>query len=407
MAASFTAAIQSTASSIATASAPKRRRLSRANSSGGSGSAKRRCLNTPTPQKSAVGSPDRRADAGASRGASSSAAGGGTSLLSALADGPYLTVAGFLSAGDLCRVDACCRLASALNGLASGPWQGLGDRAFRGVELSCGNGVFLSYGEDAPAVGTGGCVIPASASSWKRRFQRFRREVSTFSPPFGGALIDRVEHPDEVAYCSCRLRTDLLAVVSKAYGAGGVYFEVEVLANADNLSLAAVDFEGGGRSSLTFSPETGAVLRERKVRELPRAIEGTYIHLLPAAPAGRRFEGSIGLYFHGGHIAFFRRWASSTLAEREDSANPDQPESGAGASPGAWETTGFCTDLTWAEGCRLSLCLAFRDEGAYRVRVTRIEVGGAPPLVPQRSTDAYRDDKWSLLYGDDDHPLAI
>lgn len=157
---------------------------------------------------------------------------------------------------------------------------------------------------------------------------------------------------------------------------------MDVNTNADNLSLAVVDFEGGGRSSVTFSPETGAVLRERKVRESPRAIEGSYIHLLPASP-GNRFEGTIGLYLHHGHLAFFRRWGEDAV----------------------WESTGFCTDMRWAQGHRLSLCLAFRDDGAYRVRVANIS--SAPPFVPSMSKEAFHDDKWSLLYGDDDHPLAI
>ena len=35
-----------------------------------------------------------------------------------------------------------------------------------------------------------------------------------------------------------------------------------------------------------------------------------------------------------------------------------------------------------AEGRRLTPCLAFRDEGSYRVRVVR--VGQSPPLPPER-----------------------
>merc|ERR1712004_877589 len=97
----------------------------------------------------------------------------------------------------------------------------------------------------------------------------------------------------------------------------------------------------GGRSSVTFSPETGAVLLESKVQESPRAIEGTYLHLLPQAPPQTRFEGSMGLYLRDGHLAFFRRWVSS----------------GDGQAP--WETTGFCTNMRWAQGPRLSICLAF------------------------------------------------
>jgi hypothetical protein len=260
----------------------------------------------------------------------------------------------------------------------------MGERQFFGMELDVGGG-FLPFHHNLPSAPLG--VV--GGASWKTRCEFFHREVPTFSMPFRGREIRDVSNPDEVAYCRCRLRTDLLADCSQ----GGVYVEVQVTANADNLSLAVVDFEGGGRSSVTFSPETGAVLRERKVRELPRAIEGTYIHLLDAAPPGRRFEGAMGLFLSStGHLAFFRRWASG------------EGEAGTETTP-AWETTGFCTDLRWAQGPRLSLCLAFRDNGAYQVRISR--VGRSPPIVPKRSEDAYQEHRWNLLYGDDDHPLAI
>lgn len=300
-----------------------------------------------------------------------------------------------------------------------GPWQNVGDAAFFGMELDVGGG-FLPF-EGAPAQ----TRSERGRQNWKGRYKLFHTEAPTFSAPFSGSEIKAVEHPDEVAYCRCRLRTDLLA----ARDDRGVYVEVEIRKNADNLSLAVVDFEGGGRSSVTFSPETGAVLRERKVRESPRAIEGTYIHLLPAAPPGHRFEGVMGLYLRNGHLAFFRRWfelpsAATVPAEggaageegAEDASAIDGPAEPAAATPAvanpdamavepSWETTGFCTDLKWASGQRLSLCLAFRDDGQYHVRIAR--VGRNPPVSPHRSEAAYQDGKWNHLYGDDDHPLAI
>jgi hypothetical protein len=225
-----------------------------------------------------------------------------------------------------------------------------------------------------------------NSENWKARWDLFRRATPSFSAPFAGKEILHVDSSDEVAYCRCRLRTDLLASNSDR----GIYVEVDVSSNADNLSLAVVDFEGGGRSSVTFSPETGAVLRECKVRESPRAIEGTYIHLLPPAATGQRFQGTMGLYLKGGHLAFFRRWRTTTGKQAKESP---------------WETTGFCTDLKWAQGDRLSLCLAFRDNGPYRVSMSR--VGTEVPFTPKPSAEAYQDSRWSRLYGDDDHPLAI
>jgi len=336
---------------------------------------------------------------------------------SVLAEGPYFIVAAWLDAPALARTDAACRLLRSLNAQPFGPWQSVGEAAFFGMELDVG-GSFLPFEGDTSLK----TRSERSRQNWKGRYELFHREAGTFSSPFSGREIKAVEHPDEVAYCRCRLRTDLLA----ARDDRGVYVEVEIRANADNLSLAVVDFEGGGRSSVTFSPETGAVLRERKVRESPRAIEGTYIHLLPAAPAGHRFEGVMGLYLRNGHLAFFRRWfvdptvSTTALEDAAVAAEEGAQGSAAGAAPAApatgansdiavvepsWETTGFCTDLQWASGQRLSLCLAFRDDGQYNVRISR--VGRTPPISPHRSEAAYQDQKWSHLYGDDDHPLAI
>merc|ERR1719188_2709660 len=128
----------------------------------------------------------------------------------------------------------------------------------------------------------------------------------------------------------CRLRTDILEACAEV----GVYLEVQVLANPDNVSLAVVDFEAGGCSSVTFSPDTGAVIRERKIREAPRKVEGTYIQPLTTITSGQGFEGSMGLFLHGGRLAFFRRHI-----ERGSDEKP--------APEGKWECTGFVADLPW------------------------------------------------------------
>lgn len=298
--------------------------------------------------------------------------------LAALAFGPYWGIAAFLDTRSLGRMDRACRLLRRLNNVQEGPWHHVGLQTFFGMEIDEGGfKLFKACG----------------AENWKARCEKFRRITPTFSPPFSGSEIAKVDSPDEVAYCRCRLRPDILKEKPEI----GIYVEVEVSANADNLSLAVVDFENGGRSSVTFSPETGAVLRERKVRESPRAIEGTYIHLLPPAPPGRKFEGAMGLYLQGGQLAFFRRWRVAMDNASHTAATPNADMQ--------WETTGFCTDLKWAQGPRLSLCLAFRDSGAYRALIT--QVNNTPPIQPSLSADAYKESKWSLLYGDDDHPLAI
>merc|ERR1711870_90726 len=117
----------------------------------------------------------------------------------------------------------------------------------------------------------------------------------------GGNSITIVEQADEIAYCSCQFRTDLLGPRDR------VYVEFEISENPDNVSLAVVDFEAGGCSSVTFSPDTGAVIRERKVNETPRRVEGSYIQPLGTTNGSPGFAGRMGIFFQGGHLAFFRQ----------------------------------------------------------------------------------------------------
>lgn len=322
-----------------------------------------------------------------------------------LAEGPYFVLASLLDASCLCAMDACCRLTLSLNGAQVGPWRTLGAATFFGLELEQ-EGLFEqpsgSWGSDVREVYVQRNKV--AHVDWKGRFRRFRANVRTFVAPFGGPEILAVAHPDEVAYFRSRLCTDILDSTSSR----GVYLEVEVLLNPDNLSMAVVDFEAGGCSSITFSPDTGAVIRERKVREAPRKVEGAYIQPLPTVPPGRRFHGLMGLYLHRGRLAFFRRCVGGLT---DESPEPPARAPGTGASPamapslqsattssatasrgtaiqhgvpelGPWETTGSISDLGWAEGRRLTPCLAFRDEGSYQVRVVR--VGSEPPMPLER-----------------------
>ncbi|CAK9029184.1 Uncharacterized protein SCF082_LOCUS18671 [Durusdinium trenchii] len=262
-----------------------------------------------------------------------------SAALQNLEDGPYFIVASFLDANSLAAADAACQAFRTLNMIAGGPWQSLGEEMFQGLELE-EEGTFQGDGTADPA--------RVARVDWRGRFARFRRALPSFRPPFAGPEISSVEQADEIAYCRCRLRADVLSRRLDV----GIYLEVEVFTNPDNVSLAVVDFEAGGCSSVTFSPDTGAVIRERKVREAPRKVEGAYIQPLATITAGQGFEGCMGVYLGAGNLAFFRRHY------RRNAENQ--------ASPGPWETTGFVTDLSWAEGSRLTPCLAFRNEGLVR-----------------------------------------
>jgi len=410
---------------------------------------------TARPLYAGVACRQSRLGQGTAAASASASSGTGKPALAELAEGPYFVLALLFDASTLCRTDAACRLLRQLNRASVGPWRALGARLFHGLELER-EGTF-----EQPALGLddtvgnhgawegSSCLVSCGGNTsnvsrklkridWKARFRHFRADVPTFCAPFGGREIAAVAHPDEVAYFRCRLCTDVLDEASTQ----GAYLEVEVIVNPDNLSMAVVDFEAGGCSSVTFSPDTGAVIRERKVREAPRKVEGAYIQPLPTVPPGRRFHGRMGLYLRQGRLAFFRRCVgigSSTASNASEHAATDVttaleeptteggyaggsssstampqvagpvawsstspaaiqsadsgarlPPSPVGAAPGSavhadaemgpWETTGFVSDLGWAEGRRLTPCLAFRDEGAYQVRV--VCVGSKPP-VPQ------------------------
>jgi hypothetical protein len=303
--------------------------------------------------------------------------------------GPYYFVGSLLDPVSLCRTDAACRTLRDQNQACRGPWHELGLRDFKGLELD-GEGDFgqETLAEAEASVRLGGRRL--AITNWKARYNNFRAEVPTFRAPFQGDEITDVCQADEIAYLRCRLLSDLLGPGPLS---ASVYLEVAVLANPDNVSLAVVNFEAGGRSSVTFSPSTGAVIRERKVNEEPRRVEGEYVQPLPIATAlGSGFEGSIGLYLHQGHLAFFRRSVTKV---------------GGSAEPvlGSWESTGFVTDLSWAEGRQLTPCLAFRNEGAYRVRVTRVGAF-SPPTRPERNAMAYEDASWNSLDWDASQELA-
>jgi len=307
---------------------------------------------------------------------------GAAMTLADLADGPYYVIASQLGADSLMAVDSVCRLTRELNRAHGGPWHRLGKRTYYGLEL---DGEDLYEGPEPEAQVASDprkLSICAPRFDWKVRYGRFRQEVRMFRSPFVGSEINEIEQADEIAYCRCKLRSDYLGV-----GDIGVYLEVDVHTNSDNVSLAVVDFEGGGCSSVTFSPDTGAVIRERKVREAPRKVEGAYIQPLTTITSGQGFVGSMGLYLCGGHLAFFRRHA--VVNKDSDGKDPE-------VTP--WESTGFVTDLSWAEGRQLTPCLAFRDVGTYHVQITY--VGATPPVATERTTSAYDESSWRSLHWD-------
>jgi hypothetical protein len=300
--------------------------------------------------------------------------------LKELTEGPYLVLASYMDAHDLCQIDASCTELKAFNSMLD-LWRSLGARVYTGIDLEC-EGTF-----EPTATCSTICWKTQSACTaidWKRRFGQFKQGIFEFRCPFKGNKIMEVKNPDAVVYCRCKLCTEIPALKEAPeaeVSSKGVYIEVEVLANADNLSLVIVDFDHGERSSVTFSPDTGAVIRETKTQEEPQRVDGAYIQ--PLQSLSLRFVGRMGLYMQNGHIAFFRKY------EKQDSGD-EQSHS--------WETTGFIMDVSWAEGRKLTPCLAFRDEGSYEVRIH--QVASQPPIWPSKMLGAYNPGNWTVLNWD-------
>lgn len=202
--------------------------------------------------------------------------------------------------------------------------------------------------------------------NWKLRFANYLKTIYEFRAPFDPMYISSVLTPDEVAYTKCRIRADVLMADPSA----SFYLEVEVEANPDNLSLSIVDFDEGGKSSVTFSPDTGAVIKETKVQENPRKVKGCYIQ--PVKPNFTKFQGKVGLYVKFGMIAFFRKYSEAS-----------------------WESTGYCVNFNWAKGTRLTPCLAFRDEGRYMTSISKVST--SPPFEPTLDLESFDDSKWDEL----------
>lgn len=315
--------------------------------------------------------------------------------LEELTELPYTVLASMLSVCDLCQMDVTC---SAFDKLSRkcGLWRALGEKAFAGIELEK-EGAFVG---DL-------LLLKMLKIDWKRRYKYFKLEMPKFRDPFVGAEIAEVKEDDEVAFLNCKLWTNQL----HCYSDWGIYLEVEVLSNADNISLSVVDEEASARSgtlftNITFSPELGTVIKEKILQNSPRSLKCTYY--APLAARSIRFKGRMGLFLCNGHIAFFRRnsWEST-----EFGVEHHQLRAGGGArlsdwrwtsDPPSllprsslremWETTGFVSDLGWAKDRKLTPCVSFRNRGSYHVRVVR--VGNRPPIWPEKTQGAYLDSNW-------------
>ena len=314
---------------------------------------------------------------------------------------PYVIIAASLDLLGLCRLDTACPLLLKMN--KTWPWHAAGEHAYMGLEMA--DCVWhLTGGKWSP------CSMPFAPAGhlpgdllfcdWKKRCANFHVEMCKFFSPAQGKKITVVQISNMNVFCRCILRPDLLT-----QQAGSVCMEFEVGTNPNGLRLSLVDdMDIHEHGSVTFDPGEGAV----RIHQLLHKNTVACSQFMPAAPAGIKFTGTMGIYllFGGGcesQFAFYRRWstdgmnalrvaaattAAAVIAADTIDVNTDAAAcvtSVGGDTEGncepTWETTGFCTELFWANSPQLAVCVSFRDRGQYNVWTT--QVGRTPPTSPE------------------------
>ncbi len=222
--------------------------------------------------------------------------------------------------------------------------------------------------------------IPASrhtpTMSSRLRYINSVSFLHSFRVPFQGETLLSTHCWDEVAYLNCALRVNQLSNMKPD---AGVYIELSVESISDHLSLSLVDFDGAGTSSLTFSPDCGAVIQETKSYD-EQLVHGQYSAVLGVCRGfGKKTESRMAVFISStGDVTFMRR-------------AHDQ-----------WESTGVISNLTWVIGGILTPCVAFRRQGAYNVRIRAVGVRERPGHVTVNNPVlAWKPLLW-LLEGRDD-----
>jgi len=255
-------------------------------------------------------------------------------------------------------------------------WQAMGRCSFTGLTFRLGNEREW-WGDPTSDPGCYEESQEETYREWKKRYLRTCVHLGRFRHPHDvpDGVIRHVARDDTVARTKFRVRGKVCGFPPFA----PLYWEVSITANCDNNSLALDDFEFGGKSSVTFSPDTGAVIKEHKVREFPRRVEGSYLRALSDLKTPR-FRGKVGVYVAKGYIAFFRK-----------------------PYGGGWQSTGFVCDFSWAKDACACPGIAFRDRGKYTVTTSCI--GGIPPFQPLMNAAAFDTTYWIPMtpWEGDDH----
>jgi hypothetical protein len=144
----------------------------------------------------------------------------------------------------------------------------------------------------------------------------------------------------------------------------GIYFEIEVLNLPDLVSLCVVDFNGGGKTSVSFNADTGSIIREtKKCADRYNGfdyIEGLYTTVMTPCPdfgRSRTNRASLALYITRlGELSFDRKKGLH------------------------WESTGnVCNCSDWVTGDSVvTPCVALGRAGEYSINITKVDI--MPPL---------------------------
>lgn len=199
-------------------------------------------------------------------------------------------------------------------------------------------------------------LLPVELIAQRINSRKLYAEVKLFLSQFrnssGMKDIRSTQSDREVVYLNGIILVDHLRELSVSKG---VYVEITVRKRSDNLSFCLVDFDGEGTTSLTFSPDAGAVIRETQTAE--DEIIGEYAAVLRKEKRfGTDKDSKMAVFVSAeGEIVFMRYFG------------------------GKWESTGTVSDCTWVRGGLITPCLAFKDAGQYHVKIEKMCICDQPP----------------------------
>jgi len=196
----------------------------------------------------------------------------------------------------------------------------------------------------------------------------------------------RVRSSSTVAYMNFVIDLQTLlaseSLVGKDPLRNGVYVEIITFDLDDLISLSLVDFDGGGRASVTFNADMGTVVSEENITPPSadiKVVKGEYCNVLSRAEtsSSRSKPGNIAVFVSvTGNVTFYRRRAGVD----------------------SWESTNIVNNcLDWVTGRELvTPCVAFGAPGTYKMEIVR--VASILPLYAEKAKMPHTEQiKWTAV----------